>query len=91
MNCYLIAIWQKPATRSKRWDINRSGYNLSLNFVPSNRIYFVAAEAWKIARAGCRRCPREKKFRCQSAATVLQKQPIAFLNLASVRSQKTSG
>jgi hypothetical protein len=33
----------------------------------------------------------EEKFRCQSAATVLQKQPIALLKFAPVSAQTTSG
>jgi hypothetical protein len=49
-------------------------------------------------RAG-RRKSREKtdtardaeEFRCQSAATVLQKQPIALLKVAPVLAQTTSG
>jgi hypothetical protein len=33
----------------------------------------------------------KEKFRCQSAATVLQKQPNALLKFASVQTQTTSG
>jgi hypothetical protein len=33
----------------------------------------------------------KEKFRCQSAATVLQKQPNALLTFTSVQTQTTSG
>jgi hypothetical protein len=52
---------QKTATRLERWDNDRSGYNLSLNFVPSSRIYRAAAERAKSACESRRAVAREKK------------------------------
>jgi hypothetical protein len=60
---------------------------LSPRFLPA------PVELGKFNTARCRVMPHRdgEKFRCQSAATVLQKQPIALLKFASVQTQTTSG